>query len=96
MDLEQLQIRSGEYPLYTPPNYKGRWRPFAAVGRFRDGTPCVHFRMFGRRPGTGLYRISKRGCSFTLPELEILYRRLNDLLERCPELAQPRDERRDR
>lgn len=86
---EEIILRPDLVGLYTPRDYIGKRRQTAALGRFADGRPSILLRIFVRH-SDGLWRPSRYGASFTLPEFWTICVRLNDLLQKRPELGKLR------
>jgi hypothetical protein len=84
---EEIKLRPDLLGLYTPREYIGKRRQTAALGRFADGRPCILLRIFVGH-SDGVWRPSRHGASFTLPEFWKICVALNELLQKRPELGE--------
>jgi len=83
---ESFRVVSGETFIFTPAGIRTCRRPCVTIGRFKNGTPAIHFRQYAEQ-SPGNYAITQDGVSLTIAELSEVVLRLRGVFAAVPELA---------
>lgn len=79
-----VRTKSGELIVWAP-LIKSEIRPMITLGRFRDGTPAIHFRRYRVRPD-GIAVMLAEGASYRVDEIVEGVDHLRAMFEAIPSL----------
>lgn len=86
---EIRRTKAGDLIVWAPA-IRSSIRPLVTLGRFRNGTPAIHFRRYRVRPD-GVAVMTDEGASFRIDEVVELVERLRATFDAIPSLrGEPR------